>query len=98
MGEAIAKARQQWPDAIVVHVNGSFHSDYRMGTAQRAKNRLGGQKIAVISFLPAENIDDVDGKKMRKIGDYIVYTLKPPAPPKPPTAVTPPPAAAKPAR
>ena len=100
MGEAIAKARAQWPDAIVVHVNGSFHSDYRMGTAQRAKNRLNGQKIAVISFVPDEDLDNVDGKKMRKIGDYIVYTLKPPAPPvppKPPTAVAPAAPAAKPA-
>lgn len=97
MGEAIAKARAQWPDAIVVHVNGSFHSDYRMGTAQRAKNRLGREKIAVVSFLPAEDLDNVDGKKIRKVGDYIVYTLKPPAPPKPPAAATPPAPAAKPA-
>jgi len=97
MGEAIAKARQQWPDAIVVHVNGAFHSDYRMGTAQRARNRLAGQKIAVISFVPDPDLDQVDGKKIRKVGDYIVYTLKPPAPPKPPAAAASPAPAVKPA-
>ena len=71
-----------------------------MGTAQRAKNRLNGQHIAVISFVPDEDLDTVDGKKMRKVGDYIVYTLKPPAPPappKPPAAATPPVPAVKPA-
>jgi uncharacterized iron-regulated protein len=82
MGEAIASAREKYPDAIVVHVNGSFHSDFTMGTADRAGRRLPGQRIAVVSFVPATDLDAVDGKKIRKQGDYIVYTLKPPTPPK----------------
>lgn len=83
MGEAIANARARWPEAVIVHVNGSFHSDFGQGTAERARNRLPGARIAVVSFVPAEDLDSVDGKKIRKQGDYIVFTLKPPAPPKP---------------
>lgn len=92
MGEAIAAARAKSPDAVVVHVNGSFHSDYRQGTAQRAKNRLESARIAVVSFVPVTDLDTADGKKIRKLGDYVVFTLKPPAPPTPPNAPATPPA------
>jgi uncharacterized iron-regulated protein len=85
MGEAIAAAREKYPESIVVHVNGSFHSDFAMGTAERARRRLSGQRIAVVSFVPATDLDTVDGKKIRKQGDYIVFTLQPPKPPKPAT-------------
>ena len=85
MAEAIAAARAKSPDAVVVHVNGAFHSDYRMGTAERVRQRLAGARVAVISFVPAEDLDTADGKKIRKLGDYVVFTLKPasPATPKP---------------
>lgn len=92
MGEAIATARAASPGAVVVHVNGAFHSDYRLGTAQRAKNRLDGARIAVISFVPVEDLDTANGKKIRKLGDYVVFTLKPPAPVKPVSAPAPVPA------
>jgi len=81
MAEAIANARAKWPDAVVVHVNGAFHSDFAQGTTARVARRVPGVRISVASFVPAENLDDADGKKIRKQGDYIVFTLKPPAPP-----------------
>jgi uncharacterized iron-regulated protein len=93
MGEAIAAAHARYPDAVIVHVNGSFHSDYRQGTAQRVKRRLKDARIAVVSFMPAENLDTADGKSIRKLGDYVVFTLKPPAPPTPPKAPAPAPPA-----
>lgn len=82
MGEAIANARAKYPDAIIVHVNGSFHSDFAQGTADRAQSRMPNARISVVSFVPAADLDTVDGKKIRKQGNYIVYTLKPPTPPK----------------
>lgn len=82
MGEAIANARAKYPDAVIVHVNGAFHSDFSMGTVDRAERRLPSARSAVLSFVPVENLDSADGKKIRKQGDFIVFTLKPPAPPK----------------
>jgi len=82
MAEAIAAARAKWPDAVIVHVTGAFHSDFAQGTTERVARRAPGVRIAVASFVPAEDLDTVDGKKIRKQGDYIVYTLKPPTPPK----------------
>jgi len=99
MGEAIANAHAKWPGAVIVHVNGSFHSDFGMGTAERAKLRMPGARVAVISFVPVADLDTADGKKIRKQGDYLVFTLKPAVPPKAPAPTTipaTPPAAPKP--
>ena len=68
---------------LVVHFNGAFHSDYRLGTASRAARRLPKSKIKVISVVPVENLDNLNVDEYRKRGDYVVFTLKPPAP-KPP--------------
>ena len=78
MGEAIASAIANGPaGALVVHVNGSFHSDYRMGTAERARQRLDGKRVTVVSFVPVADLDAADGGKLRSLGDYVVFTLAP---------------------
>ncbi len=89
MAEAIADARTKWPDALVVHVTGAFHTDFAQGTAERATRRLPGARIAVASFVPSEDLDTADGKKIRKQGDFIIFTLKPPTPPKSAPAAVP---------
>ena len=79
MGEAVAAAHTA-RQALVIHANGSFHSDYRYGTAERVKRRLPKAKIAVVSFVPVTDLDTVDGKPRRKLGDYVVFTLATPKP------------------
>jgi len=79
MGEAIALAHTS-RQAMVIHANGSFHSDYRLGTAARVRSRLPGARIAVVSFVPVEDLDSVDAKSRRKLGDYVVFTLATPKP------------------
>src|SRR5262249_55092830 len=50
MAESIADGWQKnyGRRATVVHVNGSFHSDYAQGTAAATVNRMGGRRIAVV--------------------------------------------------
>ena len=91
MGEAITNARAKYPDAVIVHVNGAFHSDFSMGTVDRAERPMPSARSALLSFVPVENLDTADGKKIRKQGDFIVFTLKPPAPPKAPAPAAVPP-------
>lgn len=82
MGEAVAAAHTA-RQALVIHANGSFHSDYGFGTAERVKWRLPKAKIAVVSFVPVSDLDTVDAKSRRKLGDYVVFTLATPKPAKP---------------
>ncbi len=63
--------------SLVVHFNGAFHSDYRLGTAARAIRRLPKSNIKVISVIPVENLDVVNVDEYRKRGDFIIFTLKP---------------------
>jgi uncharacterized iron-regulated protein len=80
MGESIATAFAAAPPrALVVHVNGAFHSDYGLGTAERVKRRLQGKRVVVVTFMPVHDLDGADGKAPHTLSDYIVYTLAPPA-------------------
>jgi uncharacterized iron-regulated protein len=79
MGEAVAAAHLQ-RNALVIHANGSFHSDYGFGTAERVRWRAPNARITVVSFVPVADLDTVDGKARRKLGDYVVFTLETPKP------------------
>ena len=79
MGESVARAladaRARGNGALVVHMNGSFHTDYALGTADRALRRSKGAKHMVITMLPTPDLDTVDAKSMRAKADYIVFTV-----------------------
>jgi uncharacterized iron-regulated protein len=85
MSESIANAltaQSNGQDAaqvrpLVVHFNGAFHSDYRLGTASRAVRRLPKANVKVISVVPVENLDAINPDEYRKRGDYVIFTLKP---------------------
>lgn len=79
MAESIVAAHQRVASSrpIVVHFNGSFHSDYGLGTAARVDRRLKGATVKVVTMAPVENLDQVKpSKDDRKRADYLVYTLK----------------------
>jgi uncharacterized iron-regulated protein len=83
MGESVAAAFAAAPPrALVVHVNGAFHSDFHEGAADKAQQRLRGKRIATVSFVPVADLDAADGAPVRALGDYVVFTLAP-AKPKP---------------
>ena len=62
---------------FVVHVNGSFHSDYHEGTAARVTRRLPKARVKTVSVIAVDNLDSVDGSDKRDRADYLVFVLKP---------------------
>lgn len=79
MGEAVALAMSTH-NTLVIHPNGAFHSDYRLGTVARVKRRAPKADLKVVTFTPVADLDAVDGKSRRKMADYIVFTLAPAKP------------------
>jgi uncharacterized iron-regulated protein len=79
MAEAIAAAveRRSAGQGPVVHYNGSFHSDFGLGTAERAMRRLPGRRAVAISVLPVADLDVLApaGEDLKR-ARYLVYTIK----------------------
>jgi hypothetical protein len=77
MGESVALAWR--PGRLVVHYNGSFHSDFRLGTAARAMQRSSGATLLVVTAMPVPDLDSLKpSKEDRKRADYLLYVLAPP--------------------
>lgn len=78
MGESVARVAGGPGDGpLVVHYNGAFHSDFHLGAAERAARRLPGSRIAVVSLLPVDSLDDLAPSAEDKTrADYLVYTLR----------------------
>lgn len=84
MGESIASARQQHGrGSLVIHYDGSFHSDFGAGTAERLKRRAPSARTLVITAIPVANPATETVKDARR-ADYIIFTkaaAKPATPP-----------------
>jgi uncharacterized iron-regulated protein len=77
MGESIADAFAGTTGRVtILHFNGAFHSDFGEGTAQSARRRMPGRRIAVVSVLPVSDLDAVApaGEDLSR-ADYLLYTL-----------------------
>jgi uncharacterized iron-regulated protein len=78
MGESIAAAvaRRTTPGPVV-HYNGAFHTDFGLGTAERARRRLSGKRTVVVSILPVSDLDALapTGDDLKR-ADYLVFTSK----------------------
>ena len=77
MAESITRAYNgsTEPKPLIVHFNGAFHSDYRLGTVARVRTLLEKARVAVVSIVPLEPLDSIDPDGYRERGDYIVFAL-----------------------
>jgi uncharacterized iron-regulated protein len=80
MAESIASSfnasRSGEKKPVIVHYNGSFHSDFRQGTAERVARRLPRARIVVVTVKPVKDLDAVAvSKDDKKIGDFVIWTV-----------------------
>ncbi len=87
MAEAIVEARQRAPrNAIVVHYDGAFHSDFRLGTVSRVQRRSPDARLVVITAVPVTT--DLSAATLadhKDRADFIIFTkrIPPRAPARP---------------
>ena len=61
---------------VVYHVNGAFHSDYGLGTAERVRRRMPDVRQLVITAVPVPNPGTaVVGTHAGK-ADYVIFTRR----------------------
>jgi uncharacterized iron-regulated protein len=77
MGESVAETFHKTIGRVaIVHVDGAFHSDYGEGTAESARRRMPGRRIAVVSILPVPDLDAAKPAETDlKRADFLIYTI-----------------------
>jgi uncharacterized iron-regulated protein len=79
MGESIAQAlAKAGDDAIVVHFDGSFHSDYGLGTVARALRRAPKAKHVIITAVPVADPSTASVTEFAPRADFVILTRKSP--------------------
>lgn len=75
MAESIVEARRRAPrNAIVVHFNGAFHSDFAQGTVDRVRRRKPGWKLAVVTAVPVRDPAVVPVAPQSGRADVVIFT------------------------
>jgi len=74
MAESIVQGRKA--GAIVVHFNGSFHSDFGLGTVSRVTRRIPSAKTVVVSAVPSPNPGKEKVAEHLAKGQFIIFALR----------------------
>lgn len=72
MGDACARALEEHPGALVLHVNGGFHSAYWDGTVRQLLLRESGAKVLTVAIDPTTNPAVADVGSV-PVADYVVF-------------------------
>ncbi|MEM6996302.1 MAG: ChaN family lipoprotein [Myxococcota bacterium] len=71
MADAVAKARDKWPDRAVVHVAGGFHIEQHEGTVAQFKKRRADDVVKTIVALPT--FDLAAAAPQAELADFVAY-------------------------
>jgi uncharacterized iron-regulated protein len=78
MAESVARALERHgPGALVVHFNGAFHTDRRLGIVPRLARRAPAARVLVVSAVPVPDLARLDPAEFRERGDFILFTHRP---------------------
>ena len=73
MAWSIASHLKRNPKNRVIHVNGSFHTDFSLGIPEHLKNYLPRLKLITVTMVPSLEYPNFK-KSMKGLGDYIIIT------------------------
>lgn len=74
MADSLAKFLLRNKAALIVQLNGSFHSENRLGTVEQLLKYCPNTKITVVTMRYEENFKTFDKTKHTDLGDFVVLT------------------------
>lgn len=74
MAFSISEFLKKQKNALVVHLNGGFHTENRLGTAEQFLKLNPKAKITVVSMRSEEDFTKFDKTKHENLGDFVILT------------------------
>lgn len=74
MAYSIADFLTRHPEKQVLHVNGSFHTAYRLGIIEHLSRYRPDLKSVVITIVSEKSFPELDREKMLNQGDFVIVT------------------------
>lgn len=74
MAFSIAEHLRKQKNALVIHLNGSFHTENRLGTAEQLVKYQPNAKVLVITMRYEDNFTTFDKSKHENLGDFVILT------------------------
>ena len=74
MSYSIAEFLKKNKKALVVHLNGSFHTENRLGTAEQLLKFRRKVKFIVITMRYENDFTNFDKTKHENLGDFVILT------------------------
>ncbi len=74
MAYRISRFTKKKPVKKILHLNGRFHSDEKLGTVAQLKKYASKLSVANISCFANERFNDPDWNEFTHLGDYIILT------------------------
>ena len=74
MADSLAKYLKQNKNALIVQLNGAFHSENRLGTVEQLLRDQPQAKVLVVTMLCEDDFQNFDQAKMTGLGDFVILT------------------------
>ena len=74
MADSIARALNSNKNALVVHLNGGFHSENRLGAVEHLLKYNPKARVIVLTIKSADNFPNFDAAKDANAGDFVILT------------------------
>ncbi len=74
MAHSILTAHKKYKKQLVLHLNGRFHSDEKLGTYAQLKQKAPKLRLLNISCFAADDFENPNWQQYQQLGDYIIVT------------------------
>jgi uncharacterized iron-regulated protein len=74
MGNSVANYLNNNKGALVVHLNGGFHTEGRLGTIEQLLNYRPKTKAIVVTMEYVDDVTKFDTAKQKGLGDFVILT------------------------
>jgi uncharacterized iron-regulated protein len=74
MAFSISEHLKKEKNALILHLNGSFHTESRLGTVEQLLKFIPKTKVLVVTMRTEEDFAKVDNAKHSGIGDFVILT------------------------